>query len=1151
MFLDEFLEVSNFSFELEDKNIFSNHVVKFDTSNFLCIQLNKIYKKINFNFYLDKENNEKVELEIWADDELVGSYVSLSDKKFSIECFVDYCQDLKILTRSKDKINIYIYDGLLIENAKDHISIPLVRNKIDRSIQRFDEALIICADSTKVDRLSNALKFLKEYGKLQTYYIVVINKNNSSEISDITSEYNVINLPYYTDSNIYSLLLCLPQIVRAKKYLFLSPDTLVVDNLSDSTRLIKENKFYFTREQSLNKHSVFGSFIDSNTEFPYYGSKEDLIFLEVDDNKYNSPYVINGGFFVANLFTYLALENYIRNHEENFNKYFKNHKDNEYSIFALINSALISCDMGAELLPEYSIQLQNDDCQISLEDNILSFYYNNRKAKILYFNGPNSNYKYNKLKNYSLNWFNSKSISAPEIGPQTNLQLTLNGPLITTEECIFTIARAGDEEYLESLLFSARYYGKIQNLYVINVDFSQSISLIITKYFYSQILCKLNQEVYGDAYKLLIFDIVNMVKSEHYIYLDVNSFVLDDIGYLMDLTYFYHGNIILSANKYKNEKINNLKSLLMRMFYVDPIKFLLDHKLRDNIMNMHGILDTNVIAGDYESFLKINNSIKSLASSLKHWVMKTSNGYHFLLNYVIKLNYYMVIDQEYNFSLFHNYRLNAWKSGKYIKAEYLNKPVRVVNFQYCLPKIKKFFYLFKDLIFLGDGSEWELFLRMLNNYFDFSSNTNILNNIYPKTKYSYPKYLLNDIESYFLFIKNIIESSNPKKILEIGFGPGVFTAALSLFSSEDAEIFTIEEEANIEHIPFLWLVPKKYLNKIKINKNYIDFCLNPLIRDKKKFDLILINGDRETHEIYNLMINSRKLLPAGAPIILHSPGKNYENINFIYEKLHEEGYAVSKFAPRQSEDLINWVLCTDDKIIKKEPKLTILVYLSDDNKIFVDYFIKSMLINEYPKDKITILAVTSINNTYCKTHIETIRHQYNIEYVENLPSEESAWQEGLKYYLKNHTDKNMMIWRSNLMIDKNFINSMVMSNQQIVQPLLSRADKAEVTANLYVRSVNTAFHLTPSDIAQVNYIDWIQSAPVYAVRQKWSLFWRLGGFKHVNLFTECGLEGWVYKVLQEKYYLSKNAVAWNINDNNIGYKAIISGDSIKFYQKKF
>ena len=125
------------------------------------------------------------------------------------------------------------------------------------------------------------------------------------------------------------------------------------------------------------------------------------------------------------------------------------------------------------------------------------------------------------------------------------------------------------------------------------------------------------------------------------------------------------------------------------------------------------------------------------------------------------------------------------------------------------------------------------------------------------------------------------------------------------------------------------------------------------------------------------------------------------------------------------------------------------------------------------------------------------------------------------------------------------------ANHHIVQPVLSQADKPEVSANLYVRSVNTAYHLSPSDITQINYIDWIQSAPVYATRQKWSLFWRLGGFKYVNLSTECGLEGWVYKVLQEKYFLDKNTSAWNINDNNIGYKAIPSGDTIKFYQKKF
>ena len=1151
MFLDEYLEVSNLSQDLEDKNIFSNHIVKFDTSNFLHIQLNKIYKKINFNFYIEKEDNDKVELEIWADNELVGAYVSVTDNKFNIECFIDYCQELKIVARSKNIKNIYIYDSLLIEKASDLVVVPFQRKSIDRVIQRFDEVLIYCADETKKERLFNSLKFLKEYGKVNSFYIVVINKNNSSVIEEITNEFNVINLPFYTESDIYSLLLCLPQIIRAKKYLFLSPDTLVVDDLNSSLDLIKDNKFYFTRDQNLNKNSIFGTFIDSNTEFPYFGLKEDLEYLEIDDKKYQSSTIINGGFFAVNLFSFLALEYFVRNHESNFIKYYKNHSTNEYSIFAIINSALISSDMYCELMPEYCVQLQNDECQISIEDNKLSFYYNNRKSKILYFNGPNSNYKYNKLKNYSLNWFISKKQDEPTYAPKYNLHFSTNESIKQVDECIYTIARAGDEEYLESLLFSARYYGKIENIYVLNVDFSPSISLIITKYFYSEIVCKLNQEVDGDAYKILIFDIVNFIKSDHYIYLDVNSFILDDIQYLMDLTYFYHENIIIVENKYKNEKITNLKSLLMRVFFIDPIKFTLDNKLQDNIMSSKGIFDTNVIAGDYDSFAKINNSIKNLSFSLKNWCLKNTNGYHFIINYAIKLNYFMVLDQDYNFSLFHNYRLNAWKSNKQIQADYLNKPVKIINFHYCSPHIKKFFYLFKDLFFAGEKSEWEIFLGMLNSYFDFNPNQNILNNIYPKTAQSYPKYLMNNFDSYFIFIKNLIESTKPYKILEIGFGSGIFTAILSLFSPDKAQIYTIEEESNIEHIPFLWLLPKKYLNKIKINKNYIDFCLTPMIRDKQKFDLILINGDREIHEIYNLMINSRKLLSSGAPIILHAPGKNYNNINYIYEKLHEEGYAVSKFAPRTSEDLINWVLCTDSKSNIKQPKITILVYLSDSYKIFVDYFIKSMLINDYPKDKITILAVTSQNNTYCKTHLETLRPQYNIEYSENQPDEETGWQQGLKYYLKNHNDRNMIIWRSNLLIDKNFISSIVMANHQIVQPIISKADKAEVSANLYVRSVNTAFHLSASDITQINYIDWIQSAPVYATRQKWSLFWRLGGFKYVNLSTECGLEGWLFKVLQEKYFLVKNTAAWNINDNNIGYKAISSGDTIKFYQKKF
>ena len=1150
MFLDEFLEVSKYYSELEDKNIFSNHVVKFDTSNFLHIQLNKKYKKINFNFYIDKEDNEKIELEIWADNELASVYVSVSDKKFNIECFTDYCQDLKIIARSKNNINIYIYDSLLIEDAKEIISIPFEKNKIERKIQRYNEVLIFCADESKKDRFENSVKFLNEFGKVHEYYKVVINKNNSSLIAQIASEHNIINIPYYTESNFYSILFCLPQIIKANKYLFLSPDTLTVDDIGSLS--IKENKFYFTREQSLNKSSIFGSFVDSNTEFPYYGTRQDLEYLEVDDNKYNSNYVINGGFFIVNQFSYLALESYIRNHEAYFLKYYNSHKNNEYCMFAIINSVLISTDMCGELLPEYSVQLQNDDCQIVAEDNSLSFYYNNRKSKILYFNGPNSNYKYNKLKNYSLNWFQNKQIDKPtQLNQYVNLNFILNDSVKNLHECIFTIARAGDEEYLESLLFSARYYGKIEKFYIINVDFAPTISHIITKYFYVEITCTLNQEIIGDAYKLLVFDIVNIIKSDHYIYLDVNSLVLDDITHVMDLTHLYHNNIIITQNNYKNDKINNLKSLLMRVYNLDPIKFILEHKLRENITSFQGLFDTNMIAGDYESFIGLNNTYKLMSSSVKHWAMSNANGYSFLLNYAIKINYFMIIDQIYNFSLFHNYRLNAWKSEKVIKAEYLNNAVKIINFQYCSPDIKKFFYVFKDLIYQNEESEWLVFLQMLNYYFDFHPNQNIANYIYPKTPKTYPKYLVNNLESYFIFLKNVIQSANPKKILEIGFGSGIFTALLGMVSSPDAEIYSIEESNNIEHIPFLWLLPKKYLNKIKINKNFIDFCLTPLIASKQKYDLVLINGDRDIHEIYNLIVNSRKILPPGAPVIVHSPGKNYSNVQYIYEKLHEEGYAITKFCPKESEDLINLILCTDGKVVTKEPKITILTYVSDDNKSLVDYFIKSMLANGYPKDKITILATMPVNNTYCKTHLETLRSQYHMQFLDGMPNEEVAWQEGLKFYLKNHTDSNMMIWRSKLIIEKDFISSIVLSNHHIAQPIICNADKPEVSANLYIKSVNTAFHLSANDIAQVNFVDWIQFAPVYATRQKWSLFWRLGGFKYVNLSTECGLEGWLYKVLQEKYFLVKNTSAWNMNDNNIGYKAIVSGDKIKFYQKKF
>ena len=90
----------------------------------------------------------------------------------------------------------------------------------------------------------------------------------------------------------------------------------------------------------------------------------------------------------------------------------------------------------------------------------------------------------------------------------------------------------------------------------------------------------------------------------------------------------------------------------------------------------------------------------------------------------------------------------------------INRPNNFLfnNVVSCIDTEVEFRY-FNDWHAAVSGIENTLPLETLNNYFDFSSNTNILNNIYSKTQYSYPKYLLDDIESYFLFIKNSFQTS--------------------------------------------------------------------------------------------------------------------------------------------------------------------------------------------------------------------------------------------------------------------------------------------------------------------------------------------------------------------------------------------------------
>ena len=73
------------------------------------------------------------------------------------------------------------------------------------------------------------------------------------------------------------------------------------------------------------------------------------------------------------------------------------------------------------------------------------------------------------------------------------------------------------------------------------------------------------------------------------------------------------------------------------------------------------------------------------------------------------------------------------------------------------------------------------------------------------------------------------------------------------------------------------------------------------------------------------------------------------------------------------------------------------------------------------------------NNTTTEDSKNTL---IQTDYVFVDKEDSKAWNEGLKFYLKNHNNHGMIIWRSNLICDSNFIEAMVVSNCPVSQPIV-------------------------------------------------------------------------------------------------------------------
>ena len=119
MYLDELLgDQVKFDQICDNFDITSDHFLLFDSSSDLFFNLENKYKRLHLNFLVDKNFNSKIDIEIYADDILVDSYISIKDKKFSLNCYIDNCSTLKIKSNG-EHFEALIYDSYLLENCPD------------------------------------------------------------------------------------------------------------------------------------------------------------------------------------------------------------------------------------------------------------------------------------------------------------------------------------------------------------------------------------------------------------------------------------------------------------------------------------------------------------------------------------------------------------------------------------------------------------------------------------------------------------------------------------------------------------------------------------------------------------------------------------------------------------------------------------------------------------------------------------------------------------------------------------------------------------------------------------------------------------------------------------------------------------------------
>lgn len=1160
MYLDELLE-ENIKFDQcsDEFNIETKHFLLFNSSSNLSFSLQNKYKRLHLNFQVDKNFNSKIDIEIYADDILIDAFVSLEDKKFSLDCYLNNCSNLTIRANG-DPFRALIYDSYLFENAPEFDLTLLSKVKYKREIVPENNIIVIPINENNKNYLLNCLNFIKEFSCiLEEFKIYILSSGNFPEVNGIAQNFLATEL-ILPDDKYNSFILNLPNFIRANKYIFINPRTMVLDSLQNVVdRLIatKCEKVLMAKEQGIQKLQKLGEILDGTITFPYEGSKSDLELLDIQENLYNSTEIYNGGVFACGHKALLVINSYIKNNEFKYIKYL-NSIDNENRIFALLNTILVKANLAEELPEKFNVQLYHDGCVIIVDQKSLSFLYKDKKVSILHFNGQKSEYKYNKLKNYALDFFKIPLPQPIIPNPIQDLQLdylhlseiAIGKSDLSSDTCLFTIATENDIDSLKTLLWSIQRNSKLNfPIYIFNINYDSTISAICAEYNCVEIPCKSDLEI--DSVKCLIFGAQNVIDSNNFIYIDVNCVILESLLESINIFKMLSEDLIyLSGENFKDERFNNLKSLLMRQYNEDPIARIREFKLEDKIMLCEDLFNPSFFFANKKVLNNIYNQINNLSPEFKKWAIETPGAYKFIFNYaIVKLNNYQEIDITFN--LVHQYhgRIHIWRDKDKPRAIYQNKFIKIINFEGRSKHLHKYLSIYRTYLY-KEQSLWDDFISALDNFFEINQSSNVMPYFYPRSYKSLPNYQL-DYNKFLEFLKNIIDTRKCKSVIEAGSGSGLITAALASMLPNDGQVTCLENPKYIGYLPFFWYLTSEALNKINFITEQPQIGLSKLIEEGAKYDSVLINGNYDLEDCYTMSILGRQLLKQDDPLILHAPGKDCENINFISSRLIEKGYGVSNYYSKYpDEDVISYMVCTNKVNLDIRHKITILTYIDKvDNYLF--NFVNNIKNSTYPKEKIQLLILMNKNAPEIQQYFQGFGAPIQTDFIQVSQEDNKAWNDGLKFYLKNHANYGMIVWRSNLICDTNYIESLVVANCPVSQAISCTNTKPVVMASNLLKHLNTAIYISHEDLPSYHFVDWVQNAPIFAIKSKWHMLWKLGGFKDVNFDTGLGIEGWLFKNTRSKSYLVKNTSAWIFSDNSTAFKAIINNGKIKIYQKRF